>query len=310
MSNHLSQQRSAIVKALAAEHGFDFCGISKADFLASEAPRLETWLKKGAHGQMRWMENHFDKRLDPRLLVPGAQSVVSFLFNYFPEQDHLSQGEAKISRYAYGEDYHDVLKRKMRDFIIGVEEKIGTVGGRLFVDSAPVMDKAWAARSGLGWTGKHTNLINREIGSYFFIAEWITELVLEPDGPIADYCGTCTRCQDACPTGALDVPYQIDASRCISYLTIELREAIPAEFKGKTDNWVFGCDICQEVCPWNRFAKPHKEMAFQASTALEESMQLKREEWTEELFNSVFAKSPIKRTGFQGWLRNGGFEKE
>lgn len=294
---------SAVIKSIARELGFSFCGIAKADFLADEAPRLEQWLKEGRHGRMEWMENHFDKRLDPRLLVPGAKSVVSLLYNYFPDRTQSDPEAPKISRYAYGEDYHDVLRDKLKEMLTRIREEIGQVEGRVFVDSAPVMDKAWAARAGLGWQGKHTNLINKGHGSYFFIAELIIDLELEPDGPVTDHCGTCTACIDACPTDAIMAPYVLDASKCISYLTIELREAIPDEFKGRMEGWAFGCDICQEVCPWNRFSKTHQEPRFSNGRAPE----LSASEWkemTHEVFTEVFAKSAVKRTRFEGLMRN------
>ena len=239
-----------IVKQKAAEAGFDFCGISTAAFLEEEAPRLEKWLNHHMHGQMSYMENHFDKRLDPRLLVPDAKSVVSLLYNYYPPKKILHQDEElKISKYAYGTDYHLVIKEKLKSLLQVLRQEIGNFNGRVFVDSAPVMDKAWAARSGAGWLGKHTNIINRKLGSFFFIAELIIDLELEPDAPTKDYCGTCTRCIDACPTDAIVEPYVVDGSKCISYLTIELKDKIPEEFAGKMENWIFGCDICQDVCP-------------------------------------------------------------
>jgi epoxyqueuosine reductase len=294
---------SAVIKSIARELGFSFCGIAKADFLADEAPRLEQWLKEGKHGRMQWMENHFDKRLDPRILVPGAKSVVSLLYNYFPDRTQSDPEAPKISRYAYGDDYHDVIRDKLKEMLTRIQEEIGQVEGRVFVDSAPVMDKAWAARAGLGWQGKHTSLINKGHGSYFFIAELIIDLKLEPDGPVTDHCGSCTACIDACPTDAIIAPYVLDASKCISYLTIELREAIPDEFKGRMEGWAFGCDICQEVCPWNRFSKPHQEPRFSNGRAPE----LSASEWkemTREVFTDVFAKSAVKRTKFEGLMRN------
>jgi epoxyqueuosine reductase len=294
---------SAVIKSIARELGFSFCGIAKADFLAEEAPRLEQWLKEGRHGRMHWMENHFDKRLDPRLLVPGAKSVVSLLYNYFPDRTQTDPDAPKISRYAYGDDYHDVIRDKLKEMMVRIQEKTGQVEGRVFVDSAPVMDKAWAARAGLGWQGKHTNLINKGHGSYFFIAELIIDLELEPDGPVTDHCGTCTACIDACPTDAIIAPYVLDASKCISYLTIELREAIPEEFKGRMEGWAFGCDICQEVCPWNRFSTAHNEPRFSGGKAPE----LTSREWkemTREVFTEVFSKSAVKRTKYEGLMRN------
>lgn len=299
-----------LIKTKAVELGFDFCGVAKADFLEEEAPLLETWLKNGMHGQMQYMAGHFDKRLDPRLLVEGAKSVVTVLLNYYPEQ-RLPEGadDYKLSKYAYGEDYHFVIKDKLGDLLAFIHDEIGEVGGRCFVDSAPVMDKAWAKRAGLGWVGKHTNLINRQIGSYFFIGELILDLDLEPDGPITDYCGTCTRCIDACPTDAIVGPYVVDGSKCISYYTIELKEAIPDDVRGKFENWVFGCDICQDVCPWNRFARPHRTPAFAPHPDLVDFTKTDWEEITEEVFREVFRRSAVKRTKLEGLKRNIAFSQ-
>lgn len=293
------------IKRKANELGFFYCGVSKADFLEEEAKDLEKWLSRGLNGNMSYMENHFDKRLDPRILVPEAKSVVSLLLNYFPEKDLSDQHGLKVSKYAYGKDYHYVIKDKLKRLMAFINEEIGQVEGRVFVDSAPVMDKAWAKRSGLGWVGKNTNLINPKSGSFFFIAELIIDLELEADGPIKDYCGTCTKCIDACPTDALFEPYKIDASRCISYLTIELKDqVIPGEFKDKMEDWVFGCDICQDVCPWNRFSKPTKEKTFEPNEYL---LNWRREdivELTEELFSAAFNDSAVKRTKYTGLIRN------
>lgn len=301
----IRQQHTALIKAKAIELGFDFCGISAAEFLADEAPRLEAWLKQHKHGQMGYMANHFDKRLDPRLLVDGAKSVVTVLLNYYPEQP-LPEGpdDYKLSKYAYGEDYHFVLKDKLKELMAFIHSAIGEVNGRAFVDSAPVMDKVWAKRSGAGWVGKHSNVINRQMGSFFFIGELILDLDLDPDGPIADYCGTCTRCIDACPTDAITEPYVVDGSKCISYFTIELKEAIPASVRGQFDNWVFGCDICQDVCPWNRFARPHKTPAFSPHPSLQHFSRSDWEEITEEIFRDVFRRSAVKRTKLEGLRRN------
>jgi epoxyqueuosine reductase len=302
---HLIAKNTQLIKSFAQELGFSFCGIAEATFLEEEAPLLEKWLQQNLHGKMSYMENHFDKRLDPRLLVPDAKSVVSLLYNYFPEKElFLDEDDLKISKYAYGKDYHFVIKEKLQTFMEKIHETIGEVGGRVFVDSAPVMDKAWAKRSGLGWIGKHTNLINRQIGSFFFIAELIIDLPLQPDHPTKDYCGTCTRCIDACPTDALFSPYQIDGSKCISYFTIELKEAIPTSVAGQFENWIFGCDICQDVCPWNRFAKPHQEPQFQPHPDLAHFRKQDWQELTEEVFNELFKKSAIKRTKFAGLQRN------
>ncbi len=298
-----TSKHTQIVKAEAKRLGFDFCGIGKAEFLEEEAPRLEEWLNKNMHGKMDYMANHFDKRLDPRLLVDGAKSVISLLFNYYPEHGQRSDAP-KISKYAYGNDYHTVIKEKLKEFVNTLEEKIGKINGRVFTDSAPVLDKAWAKKSGLGWVGKNSNLINKEQGSFFFIAELIIDLELEYDGPIADYCGTCTKCIDACPTDAIVAPYVVDGSKCISYLTIELKENIPTEFKNKMDNWAFGCDVCQDVCPWNRFSKPHSEPLFKNSNGLLNYSANEWHEMTEEVFNSVFKNSAVKRTKFKGLKRN------
>lgn len=301
-------RHTQLIKQKARELGFDYCGVSKAEFLEQEAPRLEQWLNRQMHGQMAYMANHFDKRLDPRLLVDGAKSVVSVLLNYYPEKELSAEpGDYKISKYAYGRDYHFVLKDKLAELIEFVRAEIGEVGGRAFVDSAPVMDKAWAARSGLGWVGKHSNLLNREMGSFFFIGELILDLELEPDGPVKDYCGTCTRCMDACPTDAIPAPYVVDGSRCISYFTIELKEQIPEDVRGKFENWIFGCDICQDVCPWNRFAKPHQELDFQPSAQLKDMKNPDWEEITEEVFKVLFKESAVKRTKLAGLRRNIGF---
>ena len=288
--------------------GFDFCGISKAEFLSEEAPRLEKWLKEERHGEMKYMENYFDKRLDPRLLVEGAKSVVSLLYNYYPEQKQNTEAP-KLSKYAFGKDYHLVIKDKLHEFLEKLQTEIGEINGRVFVDSAPVLEKAWAAKSGLGWIGKNANLISKQQGSFFFIAELILDLELEADGPIKDYCGTCTKCIDACPTQAIVEPYVVDGSKCISYLTIELREAIPETFKNKMDHWAFGCDVCQDVCPWNSFSLPHKEPAFDPSAELMGMTTQDWQEMTEVTFQRVFKNSAVKRTKFQGLKRNINFLK-
>ncbi len=304
-----SYDQSLFIKSTAKKLGFDFCGIAKAEFLENEAPRLENWLKFGKNGKMHYMENHFDKRLDPRLLVPGSKSVVSLLYNYYPAKKLAESDEdIKISKYAYGDDYHFVIKNKLRTFFDIIKEEIGDVEGRFFVDSAPIMDKVWAQKSGLGWIGKHSNLLNREMGSFFFIAELMLDINLEYDQPTADYCGTCTRCIDACPTDAI-TPYMVDGSKCISYFTIELKEEIPLEMAGKFTNWVFGCDICQDVCPWNRFSKPHSEPAFLLSN---EILNMKENDWKDlrkDTFEILFKKSPLKRAKFEGIKRNYNFLK-
>jgi epoxyqueuosine reductase len=298
-----------LIKQEAKRLGFDFCGISKAEFLAEEAPRLEKWLKQGMNGQMKYMENHFDKRLDPRLLVDGAKSVISLLLNYFPNETQQDPAAPKISKYAYGKDYHFVIKEKLKLLGDFIKKNIGDVNGRAFVDSAPVMDKAWAKRSGLGWVGKNSNIINKQSGSFFFIAELIIDLELDHDGPIDDYCGTCTRCIDECPTEAIVEPYIIDGSKCISYFTIELKENIPVEMKGKFENWAFGCDVCQDVCPWNRFSAPHNEPMFGAKKELINMSKNDWEEITEELFGKIFYDSPLQRPKYKGLKRNLDFLK-
>jgi len=300
----LKSEYTAKIKSAAHALGFLSCGIAKADFLEEEAPRLEQWLRQSHHGSMGYMERHFDKRLDPRRLVPGAKSVVSLLLNYHTDKTQVDPKAPKISTYAYGTDYHFVLKEKLKKLMQLIHTEIGEVNGRVFVDSAPVMDKAWAAKSGLGWIGKNTNLISKKIGSFFFIAELIIDLELDYDSPTTDHCGSCTACIDACPTEALHQPYQIDGSKCISYLTIELKDNIPTKFKGKMDNWAFGCDVCQTVCPWNRFASPHNEPAFEPH---EDLLGLTNREWqemTSEVFTTVFKNSAVKRTQFEGLKRN------
>lgn len=296
-----------LIKSIATELGFSFCGVAKTEFLAEEAPKLEEWLKRGYQGNMSYLENHFEKRLDPTKLVPGAKSVVSLVYNYFPKSDRAKDESFKIAKYAYGQDYHDVIKDKLKTFMDRIQEEIGAVEGRVFVDSAPVHERAWAAKSGLGWIGKNSLLLNKQMGSFFFLAELIIDLELEPDGPIKDYCGTCTACMDACPTDAIPAPYVVDGSKCISYLTIELKEEIPKEFKGKTDDWVFGCDICQDVCPWNRFSKRHQEPAFEPQ-GWEKFSKKDWQELTVEVFQKVFKKSAVKRTKFVGLKRNVEFQ--
>ncbi|MFT5999262.1 MAG: epoxyqueuosine reductase [Neolewinella sp.] len=294
------------VKSLAHAAGFSFVGVAKAEMMEEEARRLEEWLNQGRHGTMRWMENHFDKRVDPTKLVPGAKTVISLLYNYFPEDETPSLEAPKISRYAYGQDYHKVIRHKLKDLVAELELLVGApIDGRVFVDSAPVMERDWAKRAGVGWTGKNTLLINPKAGSYFFLAEIISDLDLEPDTQIKDYCGTCTACIDACPTEAISPQgFLLDGSKCISYLTIELREAIPEEFSGRMEGWAFGCDICQEVCPWNRFSKPHNEPAFNPHPELPEMTSREMTEMTEEVFRKVFQKSAVKRTKYAGLRRN------
>jgi len=298
-----AENYSAIIKEEAKRLGFDYCGISKAEFLEDEAIRFEEWLHKGMHGRMQYMERNIDKRLDPRLLVEGAKSVISLMMNYYPEEKQ-NRNAPKISKYAYGKDYHFVIKDKLKALLVMLNGRIGEIHGRAFVDSAPVLERAWAAKSGLGWIGKNAQLIRPQSGSFFFLAELIVDIELQYDGPIKDYCGTCTRCIDACPTNAIVAPNVIDGSRCISYFTIELKDAIPAEMEGKFDNWMFGCDTCQDVCPWNRFSRPHKETGLKA---IPELLEMNEKEWleiTEETFAKTFYNSPLKRPGYEGIKRN------
>ena len=301
---------SSLIKDEAKRLGFSFVGISKADFLESEVSSFEKWLNNGCHGEMSYMENHFDKRLDPRLLVPGAKSVVSLLYNYFPSNSQLVSDAPKLSKYAYGQDYHEIIKAKLRLLMDFIQEEIGEVDGRVFTDSAPVLERAWAKKSGLGWIGKNGNLIVNKKGSFHFISELIIDLELEVDGSTTDHCGSCTACIDACPTEAIESPYIINGSKCISYLTIELKNEIPNQFKGKMDNWAFGCDICQDVCPWNKFAAPHSEPLFESQGGL---LEFSKDDWNEmtvEVFRKVFKKSPVKRTKYSGLTRNLEFLKK
>ena len=304
-----TKENTAFIKAEAKRLGFLSCGISKAGFLEEEAPRLESWLKNNSHGQMTYMENNFDKRLDPTLLVDGSKSVISLLLNYYPDEVQ-NEDTFKISKYAYGEDYHFVIKDKLKELLFSIQSNIGEVSGRAFTDSAPVLDRAWAAKSGLGWIGKNANLITQKVGSYYFIAELIIDLELEYDSAVTDHCGSCTACIDACPTEAIESPYIVNGSKCISYFTIELKEAIPQEVKGKFEDWIFGCDICQDVCPWNRFSKPHNEPLFNPHPQL---LDLSKKDWneiTQETFLEVFKNSAVKRTKLAGLVRNISFVKQ
>ena len=297
-----------LIKNEAKRLGFISCGISRAEFLEDEAPRLEKWLKMKMNGEMKYMENYFEKRLDPTKLVDDAKSIISLTYNYYPE-DLQNKEAPKVSKYAYGMDYHYVIKEKLNFFLTFIKDKIGDVHGRAFVDSAPILEKAWAAKSGIGWVGKNSNLITKQVGSFYFLAELIVDLDLDYDTIESDNCGQCTACIDSCPTEAITEPYVVDGSKCISYFTIELKENIPQEFKGKFDDWVFGCDVCQDVCPWNKFSKPHKEPLFQSSSEL---MKMSRDEWneiTEETFNKIFKNSAVKRTGYKGLTRNLNFIK-
>ncbi|WP_299799038.1 tRNA epoxyqueuosine(34) reductase QueG [uncultured Maribacter sp.] len=291
------------IKTEAKRLGFLSCGISKSNFLEEEAPRLEKWLNKNMNGEMSYMANHFDKRLDPRLLVEGSKSVISLLLNYYPEETQTDDSY-KISKYAYGQDYHHIIKTKLRQLHEFITEEIGEVNGRAFVDSAPVLDKAWAAKSGLGWIGKNSNLLTQQVGSFYFIAELIVDLELEYDHAVTDHCGTCTACIDACPTQAIVDPYVVDGSKCISYFTIELKNELPNEMKGSFDDWIFGCDVCQDVCPWNRFSKPHNEPLFNPNPDLLSMTKKDWEEITVDVFQKVFKKSAVKRTKFDGLTRN------
>jgi epoxyqueuosine reductase len=304
-------ENTALVKNTARELGFSYCGIAKAEKLDSDARRLEQWLKQGMHGGMQYMENHFDLRIDPAKLVPGAKSVITLLQNYFPEKKQL-QGAPHISKYAFGEDYHEVIRSKLRNFLSTLHEKIGEIQGRGFVDSAPVLERTWAVKSGAGWVGKNGNVITKQSGSFYFIATLIVDLELLYDDPFAkDYCGTCRKCIDSCPTGAILENKIVDGSKCISYYTIELKDAlIPDAMKGKFDNWMFGCDVCQDVCPWNRFSRSHDELQF---TPIPEILNLSTKEWeemTEESFRSIFKNSPLKRAKFQGIQRNLSFIRQ
>lgn len=297
------QQQTALVKSLAKTEGFSFIGVAKARKLHEEENRLEAWLKQGKHGSMHYMQQHFDKRLDPTLLVPGAKSVISLMYNYYSEKKQTDTNAPKLSMYAYGTDYHFVVKEKLKNILGEMQNAIGNFSARVFVDSAPVLERVWAKEAGLGWVGKNTLLINKNAGSYFFLAEIICDLEFEYDAITKDYCGTCTACIDACPTDAIK-PYEVDGSKCISYLTIELKDEIPQAFKGKMENWMFGCDICQQVCPWNRFSKPNAEPQFQPK---EELLNMSQNEWheiTEEVFQKLFKNSAVKRTKFSGLKRN------
>ena len=306
-------KNTSFIKQTAKRLGFDYCGISKAGFLSEDAKRLEKWLKQGMHGSMQYMENNFELRTDPTKLVPGAKSVITLMFNYFPEEKtKTSENNYKISKYAYGEDYHEVIKKKLHEFLHCIQEDIGEINGRGFVDSAPVLERAWAQKSGLGFIGKNGNLINKEAGSFFFLATLISDLPLTADSPLQkDFCGTCTKCIDACPTDAILPGKIVDGSKCISYFTIELKEMIiPSAMKGKFDNWIFGCDTCQDVCPWNRFSKPTKEQSFQPLPGILNLNNKQWEELTQEQFSQFFKGSPIKRSKYEGIMRNIHFVKQ
>lgn len=299
------QRHSDLIRAEALRLGFGFIGFARAERLDEAARKLEQWLAGGAHGRMAYMANHFDMRVDPTLLVPGAKSVICLTFNYFNPEKQQDPEAPKISTYAYGEDYHFIVKDRLKQLLQFMQQEIGEINGRCFVDSAPVMEREWAHRAGIGWKGRHTLVIHPKQGSYFFLAEIICDLPLLYDDPIRDHCGTCRRCVEACPTEAISAEgYFLDASRCISYLTIELRDEIPAGFKGKMDNWMFGCDVCQEVCPWNRFSERHAEPAFEPHPDLFGMKKADWQELTQEVFGRVFKKSAVKRTKFEGLTRN------
>ena len=306
----LKEKHTNIIKTEAKRLGFLSCGISKAQFLENEAPHLEKWLNNNMHGEMQYMENHFDKRLDPTKLVQDSKSVISLLLNYYPSKQQVEKKAPKISKYAYGTDYHFVIKDKLKSLLLFINEEIGDVHGRAFVDSAPVLDKAWAAKSGLGWIGKNSNLLTQQVGSFYFIAELIIDLELDYDMAVTDHCGTCTACIDSCPTDAIVEPYVVNGSKCISYFTIELKSEIPKSVKGKFDNWMFGCDICQDVCPWNRFSKHHNEPLFNPKPELLSMTKKDWEEITEDIFQKIFRKSAVNRTKFSGLKRNLQFLKE
>ncbi len=301
-SKHVNTQT---IKAIAKELGFTQIGITKAEFMEPEARHLEQWLNLNYQGKMDYMKNHFDLRVDPSKFFPGAQSVISLTYNYYTETKQSDHTAPKISSYAFGKDYHKVIKKKLKYFLNEIHERIGEVQGRAFVDSAPLLERDLAKRSGIGWAGKNTLLISKKHGSYFFLAELVLDLALEYDEPIDDFCGSCTKCIDACPTNAINEQgYILDARKCISYLTIELKEEIPSEFEDKMENWMFGCDICQQVCPWNRFSTVHSEEKFSPK---EELMEMKKKDWeeiTEEVFEKLFAGSAVKRTKFEGLKRN------
>ena len=302
MSNQ--EQYAKIIKTEAKRLGFLSCGISKAEFLEEEAPRLENWLHNNMHGNMYYMENHFDKRLDPTMLFEGSKSVISLTYNYYPKKVLKSDSTFKISKYAHGKDYHLVLKKKLKQLLNIMKDKFGSFEGRVFVDSAPILERAWAKKSGLGWIGKNTNLINKQSGSFFFLAEIIVDLELNYDNTTTDHCGSCTACIDACPTNAIYEPYKLDASKCISYYTIELKESFSSNLSSDFKDWIFGCDICQDVCPWNRFSKANDEVLFET---IPEISNFNKADWidlTEETFKKVFKESPIKRSKFKGLKRN------
>ena len=295
---------SNLIKAKAKKFGFQNCGISRADFLEADAKPFESWLNKNYNGEMAYMENYFDKRLDPRLLVHGSKSVISLSYNYFPEEDLFGIDQLKISKYAYGQDYHEIIKEILKEMVAELQEEIGDFHCRIFTDSAPILERSWARKSGIGWVGKNANLITKQTGSFYFLAEIICDLELHEDFETPDHCGSCRKCIDACPTDAIVSDKIIDGSKCISYATIELKNEIPESFKGKMEDWMFGCDICQDVCPWNRFAKPHQQEKFKPNSFLKNLNKSDWQELSQELFSEIFRKSPVKRTKFAGLKRN------
>ena len=300
---NLKKNYSDFIKNKSIELGFISCGISKSGFLENEIGRFESWLKNNYHGQMSYMERNFDKRMDTRKLVDGSKSVISLLFNYYPSKE-INNNSFKISKYAYGNDYHFIIKDKLKTLLSSMRNEIGEIDGRVFVDSAPIMEKAWAKKSGLGWIGKNTNLISKKTGSFFFIAEIIVDLELEYDNEVTDHCGSCTACLDACPTDALYEPYKIDASKCISYFTIELKDQFPNDLKKDFNDWIFGCDICQDVCPWNKFSIPNKEPLLNPKNEINQYSKKDWLELTDEVFKVVFKETPLERTKFKGLKRN------
>ena len=301
---HNAEKYSNLIKTKAQKFGFMNCGISKAEFLEEDAKPLENFLKNNYHGKMSYMENYFDKRLNPTLLVEGSKSVISLSYNYFPKEKISELENFKISKYAYGEDYHEIIKEILREMVLELQEEIGDFHCRIFVDSAPVLERSWARKSGIGWVGKNANLITKQNGSFYFLAEIICDLDLAYDSPVTDHCGTCRACIDACPTDAIVSEKIIDGSKCISYATIELKNEIPSNFQNKMEDWMFGCDICQDVCPWNRFSLPHDQPKFEPNEFLKNFRKGEWKELTQEIFSEIFRKSPVKRTKFAGLKRN------
>ena len=301
---HNAEKYSNLIKTKAQKFGFMNCGISKAEFLEEDAKPLENFLKNNYHGKMSYMENYFDKRLNPTLLVEGSKSVISLSYNYFPKEKISELENFKISKYAYGEDYHEIIKEILSEVVLELQEEIGDFHCRIFVDSAPVLERSWARKSGIGWVGKNANLITKQNGSFYFLAEIICDLDLTYDSPATDHCGTCRACIDACPTDAIVSEKIIDGSKCISYATIELKNEIPSNFQNRMEDWMFGCDICQDVCPWNRFSLPNNQPKFEPNEFLKNFRKGEWKELTQEIFSEIFRKSPVKRTKFAGLKRN------